>query len=51
LQESVKVDSSAFKDIERILNKITSQVDTLKGKMGEALKSSTGSKTFLRSYE
>ena len=51
LNKSVKVDSSAFKDIERFLNRIVTQADSLQGKMGEAFKTSSGSKAFLKQYE
>ena len=51
LQDSVNVKSDAFKDIQRFLDKISGQADTLKGKMGEAFKTPNGSKNFLKQYE
>ena len=51
LQKSVKVDSSAFKDIERLLDRLATQADGLKGKMGDAFKTSASSKQFLKQYE
>ena len=51
LQESVNVKSDAFRDIQHLLDKITGQADGLKGRMGEAFKTPSGSKSFLRQYE
>ena len=51
LQQSVKVDSTAFKDLERFLARISAQATGLKSKMSDAFKTSNGSKSFLRQYE
>ena len=51
LNKSVKVDSSAFKDISKFLDRMAGQDDVLKGKMGEAFKTSSGSRAFLHQYE
>ena len=51
LQESVNVKSDAFRDIQHLLDKITGQADGLKGRMGEAFKTPSGSKSFLKQYE
>ena len=46
LQQSVKPDSSAYRAIEGILNKVTQQAEMFKQTMGESLKTSSGTKTF-----
>lgn len=46
LQQSVRPDSSAYRAIEGMLNKVTQQAEMFKQTMGESLKTSSGTKTF-----
>ena len=51
LQESVKVDSSAFKTIDTALSSTIRQVNKLRSEMSNAFKTSAGSSKFLKDYE
>ena len=51
VNESVKPDSSAYQEILGIINKIGNAADNLKGKMADAFKTSSGTKSFLKDYE
>jgi len=48
LNKSVRVDSTAFKDISQYLNKMSNQAESLKVKMGQAFKTPSGSTHFLQ---
>ena len=51
LEESVKIDSNGFKSISKMLENAQSQAEKLSSKMGEAFKTSSGSKNFLKDYQ
>ena len=51
LRESVKPDSSAYRDIENMLNKATRQAQGFKQTMGESLKTSSRTKTFTNNLQ
>lgn len=51
LNESVKPDSSAYREIDNMLSKASKQAAMFKQTMGEALKTSSGTKTFTNNIQ
>lgn len=51
VKESVRPDSSAYREIENMLNKVTRQAEGFKQVMNESLKTSSGSKTFTNNLQ
>lgn len=51
LNESVKPDSSAYREINNMLNRITRQAEMFRQTMGESLKTSSGTKTFTNNLQ
>ena len=51
LQDMVKVDSTSYKGLERVLTKIGDQANGLKDKLDGAFKTSTSARNFLKQYE
>ena len=51
LEQSVKVDSSSFSNINKVLKQAQDMADKLAGKMGDAFKTSSSSTRFLNEYQ